>query len=175
MVFKSTKIPGCFIIEREPFRDGRGTFSRVFCMDEFARAGIRFTVMQTNISMNKKRGTLRGLHAQKGGHAEDKLVACVHGRVFDVCVDVRENSQTFGGYVGAELSDTNGNMLFIPKGCAHGVLTLEDDCVLLYHMGSPYVSGQDMGFRYNDPAFSIKWPLAEPYILSEKDSNWMYI
>ena len=175
MKFEVGGIPNVFIIKREPFADERGSFARLFCKKEFEAAGLCFDIAQVNLSENYKKGTLRGLHFQKGDAAEDKLVTCVTGAVFDVCVDVRENSPTFGQWFGAMLSAENGNALYIPKGCAHGFLTLQDDCRLIYFMSEFFKPETASGFRYDEPLFSIDWPIQGPYIISEQDLKWKYI
>lgn len=175
MKIEPTKIPGAYIIEREPTSDERGSFARVFCQNELAAAGILVDIAQINLSRNHKKGTLRGLHSQKGEYAEDKLVACVSGEIFDVCVDVRENSPTFGQWAGEVLSKQNGKMLYVPKGCAHGYLTLSDDTQVLYFVTQFYTPGTEVGYRFDDPAFGIDWPLAAPFVMSEKDNGLMYL
>jgi len=175
MKFKETKIPGAYIIEYAPFRDERGSFARLFCKNEFEAAGLCADLCQINLSTNVKKGTLRGLHYQKGDYAEDKLVTCARGSVFDVCVDVREGSPTFGQWVGETLTDENGLALYIPKGCAHGYLTLREDAHVLYFTTQFYTPEADSGYRYDDPAFGIEWPLPKPYIMSGKDGGWGYL
>ena len=169
MKFINTDISGAYIICQEPFSDNRGYFTRVFCEKEFLEIGINMKFVQSNLCYNSKKGTLRGLHLQTGSDAEDKLVMCTRGKVYDVCVDVRKTSLTFGKHIAIELSEENGNMILIPKGCAHGYLTLEDNCQLLYMMSEYYIPGKKAGYRYDDPFFSIEWPLSEPYIISDED------
>lgn len=175
MTFVETPISGSKVIQREPFTDERGSFARFYCEREFRDAGIDCAFRQMNICDNFKRGTLRGLHFQKGGAEEDKVVSCVRGRIFDVLVDIRPESRTFCRYFGCELSEENGKMLFIPKGCAHGYVTLEDNCGLVYLMSEFYSPGASAGYRYDDPAFGIKWPIGEDLIISDKDLNLPYI
>lgn len=171
MKIHPTEINGVYLIERVPFCDERGYFARVFCEKEMQSFGINCDFLQSNISQNIKKGTLRGMHSQKGEFAEDKLIACVRGKLFDVCVDVRKGSPTFGKYVGAELSENNGMMLYVPKGFAHGYLTLEDNTQALYMSTQFYNSDYEVGYSYKDPAFSIQWPTEILYI-SQKDSKW---
>lgn len=175
MIIEKTSIDGAFIIKRQPFTDERGYFTRMFCKNELGQAGIHADFVQSNLSMNKEAKTLRGLHSQKDEYAEEKLVSCTRGKIFDVCVDVRKNSKTFGQYVSAELTEENGVMLYIPKGCAHGYLTLEKNAQVLYFVTQFYEPGSEVGFRYDDPAFQIDWPIKSGLILSEKDKNWAYI
>lgn len=175
MKIEKTKIEGCFIVIRTPFVDERGYFARAFCKKELSEAGMNADFVQSNVSGNILKGTLRGLHAQKDGFEEEKLVSCPRGKLFDVCVDLRENSATYGEYVGAELSEENGQMLYIPKGCAHGYLTLEDNSQAFYFTTQYYAPGSEVGYRYDDPRFSIEWPIKENLIISEKDISWKYI
>ena len=175
MKFIKTDIDDVYIIERTPSIDERGYFARFFCEEEFRNAGINTDFKQMNICFNDKFGTLRGLHYQRDGYAEDKLVSCVRGRIFDVCVDIRPNSPSYCQYVCCELSEKNGKMLYIPKGFAHGYVTLEDNCQLIYMMSEFYVASSAAGYRYDDTAFSIKWPVENNLIISEKDRNLPYI
>jgi dTDP-4-dehydrorhamnose 3,5-epimerase len=158
-----------------PICDERGSFARVFCKQELEAAGLCADIAQVNLSENHARGTLRGLHTQKGADAEDKLVGCFSGAIFDVCVDVREDSPTYTQWVGVELSSENGVMLYVPKGCAHGYLTLTDDASVLYFVTQYYTPGAETGYRWDDPAFGISWPLPPPFVMSEKDKDWGYI
>jgi len=175
MRFECTNVDGAILIRQQPFTDERGYFSRIFCEKAFRENGLPHKFVQSNLCQNKAAGTLRGLHTSIEGYEEDKLVTCTRGRVFDVCADTRVHSPTYGQYAECELSESNGNMLFIPKGCAHGYITLEADCQLLYFMSEFYVPSTTAGYRYDDPFFSIKWPFEEPLILSEQDANWPYI
>ena len=175
MKFEHTNVNGAVLILQQPFIDERGYFSRVFCEKMLRENGIQSSFVQSNICQNKKQGTLRGLHSSLVDYEEDKLVICTRGRIFDVCADARVDSPTYGQYAGYELSEANGNMLFIPKGCAHGYITLEDDCQLLYFMSEFYTPGTTTGYRYDDPLFSIGWPFAGQLVLSEQDANWPYI
>lgn len=171
MKYRQMKIPGLWLLEPEPFEDHRGFFARVFCQSELAERGIDFTPVQANLSGNHLAGTLRGLHFQRGAGAEDKLVRAVSGRIFDVAVDLRADSPTFGQWDAAELSAENRLSLLVPKGCAHGYLTLTDNAEALYLVSTPYQPGAEGGLRWNDPALAINWP-AEPRIVSDKDSAW---
>ena len=175
MEITPTFISGVHVIKRVPLGDDRGSFARLFCRRELEAAGLCGDIAQANLSTNAHKSTLRGLHTQTDEHAEDKLVICVSGSVFDVCVDVREGSQTFGKWVGETLSAENGLALYVPKGFAHGYLTLTDNAHVLYFVSQFYSPGAEVGYRFDDPAFGIKWPLPQPYIISEKDSQWSYI
>ncbi len=170
-----TSLPGVCLIERQPFVDERGSFARMLCRRELEMAGLCGDIAQVNMSTNFKKGTLRGLHSQSGGGAEDKVVSCVAGAVFDVCVDVRSDSPTFGQWVGVTLSDDNGLALYVPKGFAHGYLTLTENAHVLYFVTQFYTPGAEVGYRWDEPVFNIDWPLKEPFIMSEKDKAWLYL
>ena len=174
MIIQQTEIADAYIIKREPHSDERGSFSRVLCKQELEDAGLCSDIVQVNLSTNIHKGTLRGLHYQSGDDAEDKFVICISGSVFDVCVDIRKESPTYGKWVGETLSAENGYALYIPKGCAHGYLTLEDNSSVMYFVTQFYQPAVEGGYRYDDPAFNIKWPLNEPYIISNKDMLWDY-
>jgi dTDP-4-dehydrorhamnose 3,5-epimerase len=171
MKITATKLKGVYDIALEAMTDERGFFARAYCPDEFARAGIEFTSTQFNLSRNTAAATLRGMHWQDSPHAEAKLVRCVRGRIFDVVADLRSESPTYRGWIGRELDAVSGNALFVPEGCAHGFLTLEADCDVLYHMGRPYAPGKAAGFRFDDPAFAIAWPY-EPKVIASADLAW---
>lgn len=175
MIFTETFIAGAYMIERTPFKDERGYFARCYCEKEFQNAGIHVEFKQMNICENLQKGTLRGLHFQTGECAEDKVVSCLRGTVFDVCVDIRPESPTYCKYLACELSEDNGKMLYIPKGCAHGYVTLTDDCQLFYMMSEFYAPDFSAGYRYDDPAFAIDWPVKDGLILSEKDCKLPFI
>jgi dTDP-4-dehydrorhamnose 3,5-epimerase len=171
MRFIPQKIAGVFIVEAAPHRDARGHFTRVFCAEEFAAAGIDFPTPQINLSGNAKRHTLRGLHYQDPPYAEAKFVRAVRGRAYDVVVDLRTESVTHRQWVAVDLDARAMNALFVPEGCAHGFLTLEDDTDILYQMGRPFVAGAGRGVRWNDPAFAIAWP-ASPAVISDRDRDY---
>lgn len=174
MKFIETKLKGAYIIELEPIEDERGFFARSFCIDEFKKNGIDFKIVQCNISHNKKKGALRGMHYQVAPHQEAKLVSCIKGAIYDVIIDLRKNSPNYGQWVAVELNEENKKMFFIPKGFAHGFQTLTDNCEVQYFMLEFYSPEYGSGVRYNDPFFNIKWPIKNP-ILSEKDKNWPLI
>ena len=171
MIFRETPIPGAFLIELEPHRDDRGTFARTFCAREFAAHGLETRVVQCNLSHNRARGTLRGMHAQRPPHAEDKLVQCVRGAIHDVILDLRPDSPALGKHVSVPLRAGDGRMLFIPKGVFHGFLTLADDTDVFYQMSEFYEPSAAQGVRWNDPAFAIEWPEAVRAI-SERDASY---
>jgi dTDP-4-dehydrorhamnose 3,5-epimerase len=173
MRFLPQKIAGVFVVEAQPHRDERGHFTRIFCAEEFAKAGIVFSAPQINLSGNAKRHTLRGLHYQDAPFAEAKFVRAVRGRAFDVVVDLRKGSATENSWIGIELDSRAMNGVFVPEGCAHGFLTLEDDTEILYQMGRPYAEGHAQGVRWDDPAFAIAWP-ARPAVISPRDAGYPY-
>lgn len=159
MRIEVTALPGVHIIRPDRFEDERGYFARTFCAREFAAAGLNPDVAQCNVSCSRQRGTLRGMHFQLPPAAETKLVRCTRGAIFDVALDVRPGSPTFGRWVGAELNAENGAMLYVPKGFAHGFQTLTDDAEVFYQMSAFYTPELGRGVRWNDPAFAIAWPL----------------
>jgi len=169
--YTPTSVAGVTIIDLEPHRDHRGFFSRTFCADEFGSHGLVSEVSQTNLCFNYTRGTVRGLHRQVPPHAEAKLVRCTRGAIVDVAVDVRPESQTYGMHVMVELSADNRRALFLPPYIAHGFQTLTDDTELVYQISGPYEPSAEEGFRWDDPAFGIKWPLPVT-VMSEKDASW---
>lgn len=171
MNFKETALPGVFLIDIKPIEDSRGFFARSWCQEEFTAQGLEPVICQVNMSFNPHAGTLRGLHYQREPHAEAKTVRCVRGAIFDVAVDMRESSPTYRQWVGHELSANNRSSLYIPKGFAHGYLTLAPDTELLYSASAFYAADSEVGIRYNDPALAIDWP-APVQVISEKDEGW---
>lgn len=170
MRFIEVKFKGSFIIEPEPIEDERGFFARSFCQHEFAERRLNTKVVQCNISFNRKRGTLRGMHYQALPHEEAKLVRCTAGAIYDVIIDLREGSPTFKEWVGLELTRENRRMLYIPEGFAHGYQVLADNSEIFYQMSEFYNKEASRGIRWNDPAFGVTWPIDNP-ILSEQDRN----
>jgi dTDP-4-dehydrorhamnose 3,5-epimerase len=171
MIFEPTPIAGAVIVRLEKREDDRGHFARTFCREEFRRAGIPFEVSQCNVSWNRARGTLRGMHFQRAPHEEAKLIACTRGRIHDVALDVRPGSPTFGRNAALTLDPRAGLMLYLAPGLAHGFLTLEDDTEVAYWMSASYAPGGGAGVRYDDPLFAIPWP--EPVrFVSERDRAW---
>lgn len=171
MKFVETPLKGLLVVESPVFRDARGTFQRLQCHDAFAAAGLPASFVQTNLSTNVHANTLRGMHFQKAPHAEDKLVRCIGGSVLDVVIDLRRDAGTFGRHFAIELSAESARALFVPKGFAHGYLTLTAAAIVLYHVTTPYIPGAEGGVRWNDPRFAIDWPTQEP-LLSAKDASW---
>jgi len=160
MTFTETRISGVYLVGLEKMEDERGYFSRSWCRREFAEHGLDPDLVQCNVSFNKKKGTLRGIHYQAAPHGESKLMRCTRGSLVDVAVDLRPGSATFLRWVAVELTPENGTMLFIPKGCGHGFQTLADDTEIFYQMSQYYVPGAASGVRWNDPLFGIQWPEA---------------
>lgn len=171
MEIRPTALAGVMIVSPTIHTDERGLFARTYDAAAFAAAGLPTTWPQCNTSSNPRKGTLRGMHFQAAPQPDAKLVRCTRGRIFDVALDLRPGSPTFRRWTGIELSEAERNAIAIPAGCAHGFLTLEDDCEVFYMMGEVYVPALVCGVRWNDPAFAIKWP-AEPVTMSEKDANW---
>src|SRR5437763_16385295 len=168
MKLEATALPGVMLVAIEPHSDQRGLFARTFDHDAFAAAGLTSIWRQCNVSWNRKRGTLRGMHFQRPPFEEPKLVRCTRGRIFDVAIDLRRDSPTVCRWVGIELTHERRNALFIPGGCAHGFLTMDDDCEVFYMMGEVFAPEAAAGVRWNDPAFAIAWPFA-PATMSERD------
>jgi dTDP-4-dehydrorhamnose 3,5-epimerase len=169
-VFTPVALRGLVVVERQRLADARGTFSRLFCSQELSAIGFALPVAQINQTLTRRCGAVRGMHFQFPPHAEDKLVSCLHGQVFDVAVDLRSGSETFLKWHGEILSEENRRSLFIPQGFAHGFQTLTDDCELLYLHSAAYAPGAESALNPIDPAIGIKWPLAFTDI-SERDSK----
>lgn len=171
MRFKKTKIDGVCIITQEPRVDERGYFSRIFAKEELKKHGISFIILHANRSLTVERGMIRGIHYQRYPKQEDKLVQCIKGSIFDVALDLRRGSKTYGQWVGEILSEENKKMMIVPKGFAHGFQTLEKNCLVEYFVTQYYSPAYERGIRWNDPFFKINWPIKKA-ILSEKDKNW---
>lgn len=170
MKFHKTKLDGLLIIDLELREDPRGYFARSFCQHEFAQAGVEFTIRQMNRSMNVEKGTIRGMHFQRAPKAEAKVVTVLRGKVWDVAVDVRPDSPTFGQFEAVELDEHNKRMFYIPEGFAHGYQTLEPNTELQYLMSEFYSAEHAFGVRWNDPDIGIHWPLPDS-VLSEADKT----
>jgi len=168
MIFKETELKGAYLIHLEKNEDDRGFFARSFCQKEFKKIGIGFNIAQSNISYNKKKGTLRGMHHQVAPHEEAKIVSCVSGAIYDVIIDLRKDSSTYCKWFAVELSAENYLSLYVPCGFAHGFQTLKDNTAVSYQMSEVYYPELARGVRWNDLAFGIKWPLANP-VISKKD------
>lgn len=170
MKFTKTKLEGVVIIEPDVFGDNRGFFMESWNKKKMAEAGLYYDFVQDNHSKSTVKGTLRGIHFQKGDKAQAKLVRCVKGAVLDVAVDLRKNSSTFKQWVGVELSEENKKQLLIPRGFGHGFVTLTDDVEFLYKADNYYAPEADAGVRWNDPEIGVEWGIENP-ILSKKDEN----
>jgi dTDP-4-dehydrorhamnose 3,5-epimerase len=168
MRIQATRLDGPRLVALERHEDERGSFARTWCRREFEAAGIRVDMVQANLSYNRTHGTLRGLHYQRAPHPEAKLVRVSHGAVYDVIVDVRPGSATFGRWEAFELTDESGDSLFVPEGFAHGFQTLRDETIVLYLMSEFFAPECGAGIVWNDPALAIPWPIVDP-IVSEKD------
>ena len=171
MIFTETELKGAFIIELKKLEDNRGFFARSWCQNEFEAHGLNTRIVQANVSYNKKKGTLRGMHYQKAPHEETKLVRCVRGAIYDVIIDLRPTSPTRGPWIGVELTEGNYKMLYVPENFAHGFETLEDESEVIYQVSQFYTPGAENGIRWDDLAFNIAWPL-EVQVISEKDKSW---
>lgn len=171
MKFVETPVADAWLIVPERVLDERGFFARIFCEDEFLQRGFDLRVVQCNVSFNEKKGTLRGMHYQAAPHEETKLVRCTMGAIHDVVVDLRRDSPTYRAIYGVDLTAENRSMLYIPAGCAHGFVTLVDASEVFYQMSAAFVPGAGRGFRWDDPAFAIAWPIA-PTVVSDKDAEW---
>lgn len=171
MIFEPTPLAGAVVITAEPARDHRGEFARLFCAETFAAQGLDPHIDQVNYSFNPRKGTLRGLHLQRPPHGEAKLVRVTAGAVFDVIVDVRAGSSTFGAWFGLELNAAERRQLYVPVGFAHGYQSLTDAAEVAYAVSAPYAPDWQDGLRWNDPALGIDWPDLDAAILSERDRN----
>lgn len=164
-------LPGVIGIELEPRADDRGFFARSWCQQEFEAQGLNSRLVQCNVSFNYRKGTLRGMHFQAAPHAETKLVRCTKGAIYDVALDMRPESPAYKRWVGVELTAKSRQMLYIPEGCAHGFLTLEDETEVFYQMSEFYHAESARGARWDDPAFAIAWP-EEVQVISERDATY---
>jgi dTDP-4-dehydrorhamnose 3,5-epimerase len=172
MQFIPTHLPGAYVVCLEPLGDDRGHFARTFCREEFAAQGLNVRVEQANTAYSAHKGTLRGMHYQAEPKAEAKLVRCIRGRLFDVMVDLRPESATYCQWFGRELTPGGKEMLYVPEGFVHGYQTLEADTEVVYQVSAAYAHEAERGGRWNDPAFSIDWPLTKGLTLSSKDRAW---
>ncbi|MCC6741000.1 MAG: dTDP-4-dehydrorhamnose 3,5-epimerase [Planctomycetia bacterium] len=169
--FQPLAIPGLVLVRPRVFADARGSFMESWRRDEFERAGIRADFVQDNVAVSTRRGVLRGLHFQREPHAQAKLVRCVSGRIYDVAVDLRAGSATRGKHVAVELAAESPALLFVPRGFAHGYVTLTDDAVVEYKVDGAYVPEAEGGLAWDDPVLGIGWPVKDP-ILSGRDRAW---
>ena len=170
MIFHETPLKGAYIIELEKRGDERGFFARAFCQNEFETEGLATKFVQVNNSLSADKGTLRGMHYQLAPHAETKIVRCIKGALYDVIIDLRPNSETYCQSFGKELSADNRRMMYVPKGFAHGFITLTDNTEAFYFVDEFYAPNFERGVRYDDPKFGIEWPI-KPVVVSDKDKQ----
>jgi len=171
MRFTETELPGVFLIDVEPFEDDRGLFARTFDVREFAEHGLKTEIVQANLSVNRRKGTVRGFHYQLPPATECKYIRCVRGGLFDVVVDLRPESPTYLRHVTVELTADNRTGIYVPDMCANAFQTLEDDTQAVYNVTAPYTPSAERGVRYDDPVLGIRWPLPVSRI-SDKDASW---
>lgn len=172
MRFVETEIAGVMVAELERHEDERGFFARIWSHDELEQAGVTTELAQCSISRNRRAGTLRGMHFQMEPHQEVKVVRCTRGAIFDVAVDLRSESPTYGRWFGTNLDERSGRALVVPEGCAHGFQTLADDTDVLYFISAPYAPEAARGLRWDDPWPAIDWPHADERVINERDRSW---
>ena len=172
MIFAETKLKGAYIIDIEPIKDKRGFFARTWCKEEFLKRGLNSNLFQCNISFNKSKGTLRGMHYQDNPYQEAKLIRCVKGVIYDVILDIRPHSKTYKNWMSIILNSKDYRMLYVPEGFAHGFQTLQDNTEVFYQMSQSYKQNYAKGILWNDKTFNIAWPLHNP-IISEKDNAFL--
>lgn len=170
MIFSETKLSGAYVIEIEKIEDERGFFARTWDKREFSKKKLDSEFVQSSVSLNKKKGTIRGMHYQIKPYEETKIIRCIKGRIFDVIIDLRPNSKTFKEWFSIELSENNYKMIYIPKGFAHGFQTLEDNTEVFYQISQAYESKFSKGIKWNDKILDVKWPMKN-IIISEKDKS----
>jgi dTDP-4-dehydrorhamnose 3,5-epimerase len=168
MTFTETKLKGAFIIDVKRLEDERGFFGRAWCKREFEEHGLKANAAQANVSYNKVKGTIRGMHYQVAPFAETKTIRCTSGAIYDVIVDIRPESPTYKQWIGVELTEESFRMLYVPEGFAHGFITLKDHTSVHYVVTEFYTPGAEAGIRHDDPAFNIVWPI-KPEVISAKD------
>lgn len=171
MRFEPTSVHGVWMVSPDRFDDERGYLARTWGLDEFGAHGLQANMVQRNISYNRARGTLRGMHFQSPPYPEVKVVSCLVGAVFDVAIDTRPDSPTFGRWYGAELRPESGTMLYVPEGCAHGYITLEPDSTVEYLISEFYHPESAGGLRWDDPFFAVDWPV-RPTAMNDRDRTW---
>ena len=171
MIFIETRLKGVFTIELERFEDERGFFALSWSAAESARRGLDSSLAECNISFNRKKETLRGMHYQEAPYGQTKIVRCTMGSIYDVIIDLRSDSPTFKQWIGLELTATNRLMLYVPKDFAHGFQTLKDETEVFYQMSNAYAPASSRGVRWDDPAFGIQWPEGER-VITERDRTF---
>lgn len=172
MIFTETKIARLYLIRPQPFEDERGFFAPSFSAKEFAARGMASVFVENNISFSRNRGTLRGMHYQAAPYGQAKLIRCTRGAIFDVAVDLRTGSPTFSKWVGYELTAENRLMMYLPGDAAHGFQTLEDNTEVFYQVSNSYQPEANLGWRWNDPAFSIEWPIPHDCVMNQRDATY---
>ena len=172
MKFIESALNGAYVIEVELIHDSRGFFARSWCKQEFIDQNLNPNLVQSNISFNSKKGTLRGMHYQEKPHEEAKLVRCTKGAIYDVIIDIRPDSATFKKWLGVELNAENRKLLYIPEGFAHGYQTLEDDTEVFYQVSASYHPESSKGIRWDDPTLAIDWLLTDNLTMSDRDQQW---
>lgn len=171
MQFFETKLKGSYIIEFDKLEDERGFFARVFDIEKFKELGLNEKIIHCNISFSKAKGTIRGIHYQILPYAESKLIRCTKGKIFDVIIDLRSNSNTYLQWISVQLDSSQYNMLYVPEGFGHGFQTLDEDSEVFYQNSAVHMPQYERGIRFNDSTFQIDWPLNE-ITISDKDKNW---
>jgi len=171
MIFSQTPIENAFVIRPEPREDERGFFARTYCQDEFGKHGLDLKVVQRSVSFNRRQGTLRGMHFQVPPHQEDKLVSCTRGSIYDVIIDLRSDSSSYRQWFGATLTAEGFESLYVPRGCAHGFITLVDSAVVAYEISEFHHPESARGVRYDDPTFAVYWPIP-PSVINARDANY---
>ena len=172
MIFIETRLKNAFVIEPQRIQDHRGFFARAWCKDEFEAHGLNARLVQCNLSFNRYRGTIRGMHYQEPPYEETKVVRCTRGAIFDVIIDLRRESATYLKWIGVELTAENRKMLYVPEGFAHGYQTLENNTEVFYQTSQFFAPGSEQGVRWDDPTIAIEWRLYDNLVISEKDRNW---
>jgi dTDP-4-dehydrorhamnose 3,5-epimerase len=172
LILNETELTDAYIVDLEPIADSRGFFARAWCERELGEQGLETRIAQCNMSFNRRKGTIRGMHFQRPPHEEVKLIRCIRGALFDVIIDLRPESATYKNWIGVELSDDNRRALYVPKGFAHGFQTLVDNTETFYMVSAFYAADAGAGVRWDDPAFGIDWPLGQPTEISDNDRNW---
>lgn len=171
MIFEKTNIQGVYLIHLEKKEDERGYFARTFDRQEFSAHGLKFDIVQSSLSHNEKSGTVRGMHLQVAPHEEEKLILCLRGEIVDIVLDLRRDSPTYKQHLSINLNEQNNDLIYIPKGMAHGFQTLRDNSVIQYHMSTVFVPEASSGVKWDDSAFDIKFPLPIT-VISERDNSY---
>lgn len=171
MIFTETNLKGAFVVEIKQLSDDRGFFGRSWCKREMEEHGLKGNVVQANTSFSKKKGTIRGFHFQKHPHEETKLIRCTKGAIYDVIIDLREESPTYLQWIGVELTEDNYKMVYVPENFAHAFITLTDNCEVYYLVTNPYTPNAEGGIRFDDPLFNVQWPVPVE-VVSDKDKSF---